>query len=231
MTKQRRGDLIDPVFLGTESGQRIDMTQSIGLMGTEEHITSWGALWFDINNDSSEDLWIGYGPLPLNDNENGPPNPPNQPDRFLLREGSMLYDKAEAWGLDRRNNTRGGAFADFNGDGFVDMVRKPIDGPPELFMNRCNGYNWISITLEDDIGNRSAIGSHLVLQTENDTQQRWLLAGGTSFMSSTPNTAYFGLHTESQITALNIQWPDGHMTTLDALSVNHHMTIHRSLSD
>ena len=34
----------DPVFLGTESGQRVDLTQSIGLMGTEEQITSWSPM-------------------------------------------------------------------------------------------------------------------------------------------------------------------------------------------
>ena len=41
-------------------------------MGTEEQITSWGVLWLDVNNDASEDLWIGYGPLPVNEDELGP---------------------------------------------------------------------------------------------------------------------------------------------------------------
>lgn len=218
----------DPVFLGTESGQRVDLTQSIGLMGTEEQITSWGALWLDVNNDATEDLWLGYGPLPLNDSETGPPNPPNQPDRLLLREDRQLIDMGEAWELDRRSNTRGGAMADFNGDGFVDMVRKPIDGPPELFMNQCNGHSWISITLEDLTGNRSAIGSTLRLTTENHSQLRWILAGGTSFVSSSPNTAYFGLKNDDQLIELFIEWPDGRTTQHANLNANHHVTIRRS---
>ncbi|MGC6507649.1 MAG: CRTAC1 family protein [Myxococcota bacterium] len=218
----------DPIFLGTVSGQRADLTQSIGLMGTEEQITSWGVLWLDVNNDASEDLWIGYGPLPVNEDELGPPNPSNQPDRFLLRNGSTLVDIAETWEMDSRSNTRGGAMADFNGDGFVDMVRKPIDGPPELFMNTCNAHNWVSITLEDLVGNRSAIGSKLELKTDNHHQKRWILAGGTSFLSSSPTTAYFGLSQDNRIIELSIEWPDGSETRLTDLNVNHHITIQRS---
>ena len=105
---------------------------------------------------------------------------------------------------------------------------KTIDGPPELFMNTCNAHNWVSITLEDLVGDRSAIGSKLELKTDNHHQKRWILAGGTSFLSSSPTTAYFGLNEDNRIIELSIEWPDGSETLLTDLNVNHHITIQRS---
>ena len=57
---------------------------------------------------------------------------------------------------------RGSGFADFNGDGGIDVVVSAAGGPAELWENTSPGANtWLILKLEGTKSNRDAIGAEV----------------------------------------------------------------------
>src|SRR5205823_9559610 len=72
---------------------------------------------------------------------------------------------------------RGSAFADIDGDGYLDVVLTENGGPARLFKNQGGtGNHWIRLVLEGDgkRSNTSAIGAHVTLTAGGKVQQRFV---------------------------------------------------------
>jgi hypothetical protein len=203
----------NPVFLvsdGVQNTTWVNMAARYGLFATEERTTCWGIDWHDVNNDGHEDLWMGCGPLPIHGADSPIPNPPNQPDALYLWENDTFVDVSSAWGIDSHTNTRGGGFADLDGDGCWELLRVPRDGEVEIFRPNCPIENqWVDIRLHDGIGN-NGIGATVTVYANQQSWTDWMVGGGASFSTFFPQELHFGLGTvSSEGVDVQVQWADG----------------------
>ena len=104
---------------------------------------------------------------------------------------------------------RGAAFADFDNDGFLDVVVANNGDPPLLLHNSGgNGNHFVSFKLVGTKSNRDAMGARLKLTAGGMTQIREI-AGGGSYLSQSDLRAHFGLGSTAKIDKLEITWPSG----------------------
>ncbi|WP_238705110.1 ASPIC/UnbV domain-containing protein [Parasedimentitalea marina] len=102
---------------------------------------------------------------------------------------------------------------DLDGDGDLDLVTHPVNGPLALFRNTAQGSRLV-VELEDLTGNRAGIGARItLLNADGSAQMRELQLGG-GFMSFDAPRAHFGLAGAQHAAGLQILWPDGVQTQL-----------------
>ena len=113
------------LLLSDGFGQWYDAGHQYDLVSNQSNQTvAWGVELPDVDNDSDLDIWVGYGPIALDDEEEagfsemGFYNPRYQPDSLFIQEDGQLVDVADVWGINRDTITRGGVWADLNNDGF-----------------------------------------------------------------------------------------------------------------
>jgi len=98
-----------------------DVTQAL-LAGTSpeadlEH--SYAPIWVDVDDDGDLDLFVGRRVLPQ---DSGPGVDALRSPLLLRQDAGLLTDISATSGLDSRGSWEGASFADFNGDGLLDLV-------------------------------------------------------------------------------------------------------------
>lgn len=215
------------LLLSDQFGQWYDAGHQYDLISDQSNqMVAWGTELPDVDNDGDLDIWIGYGPIALDDEEEagfseiGFNNPRYQPDALFLQENGQFVDVADSWGINRDTITRGGVWTDLNDDGFLDLVASAIDGPVQAFLANCDDSSWIRIQLrQPNTMNTRAVGARIKVTTEQGKQLRWILAG-SSLSSSVPLEAHFGLGTADTIQEIQVIWPDQTMSLLTDIDVN-----------
>jgi hypothetical protein len=170
----------------------------------------WGAELADVDNDGDLDGLVAYGALDVDraDWE----NPDDQPDAlFLQGDDGTFQDVAGEWGVDDPGKNRGFVVADFNEDGWLDLVTRDTDGPSTLYLSRCGSDHWLEIALEQPAAaNRNAVGARVrVLAEDGRHWTRWVTAGGTGYGSGGPPEVHVGLGDLDRIDRVEVLWPDG----------------------
>jgi hypothetical protein len=82
-----------------------------------------------------------------------------------------LEDTAR-FGLSERSATGAYSYVDFDGDCDLDIVAVPITGIIRVFRNERNSANCIQIKLVDNLGNRSGIGSKVLIRYGGAAEKR-----------------------------------------------------------
>ena len=188
---------------------------------------SWGTVFLDYDNDGYEDLYVASGFLDTDDI-----NRREQPNLLFRnnRDGSFsdvsAISGAADWGTGR-----GVAYADFNGDGCLDLFvanlgRSAAAGEPvRLFQNRCDwGNNWLIVKPVGTASNRDGIGARITLTADGRSQVREITAGASN-SSQNMLPAHFGLGQSETVDEVRVQWPSGTLQTLNDISPNQVLTI------
>jgi hypothetical protein len=194
------------------SGEWFDWAAARGLRPDAERgqKVGWGAELADMDNDGDLDGLVAYGALEVDI-----PyweNPDEQPDAlFLQQEDGTFADVAPEWGIDDLGKNRGFVVADFNDDGWLDVVTRDVDGPSTLYVSRCGAEHWLKVTLRDEaIANRDVVGARVkVIAESGRSWTRWVSAGGTGYGSGGPPELHFGLGPEVRVDRVEVRWPDG----------------------
>jgi hypothetical protein len=116
------------------------------------------------------------------------------------------------------------AVADYDGDGFLDLLVANIDQPPVLLRNSGNDNHWLAVQLVGKRSNRDGVGARLALTAGGRRQVREIHSG-TSFLSQHSLVAHFGLGRLDRADELQIRWPSGVVQTLTNLVVDRKITV------
>ena len=120
---------------------------------------------------------------------------------------------------------RGAAYADFDGDGDLDVVLTANGGAARLLRNdQKTGHHWLRVRLEGARSNRDAIGAWVALESSERLQRRQVMPT-RSYLSQVEPTITFGLGPEDEPVNLEIRWPDGSTQTVTGLAVDRSHTI------
>lgn len=104
---------------------------------------------------------------------------------------------------------RGGAYADFDGDGDLDVVLTQCGGAARMFRNDQKvGHHWLRVKLKGKAPNTEAHGAIVRLHAGNQIQER-VVSPTHGYLSQSELTVTFGLGETSKIDRLEITWPDG----------------------
>lgn len=101
----------------------------------------------------------------------------------------------------------GAAAADFDRDGWLDLLISPDIGPPQLWMNRCGEGRFLSVELSNIGSNTEGYGTRVEVQVGEQSTVRELhsLRG----QGQGPSRLHFGLGDATLVDRVRVTWPDG----------------------
>jgi hypothetical protein len=121
-----------------------------------------------------------------------------------LNTGSLVNDGAI--------NSVDAAWADYDNDGFMDVVIANDDSKNSLFHNNGNTNHWINFKLVGTASNRSAIGAKVRVNATIGGKTFWQrrdIGESGSEMGHSDLRAGFGLGDATNIDIVRIEWPSG----------------------
>jgi hypothetical protein len=193
-----------------------EVTNQLQVGRSTRLLTGWGAGIYDFDNDGRKDLFVATGHVSENA-ELFSDHHSKQRCLFLRQTATGIFSP-EQFGPE--GLFRGAAFADFDGDGRVDVVTTRLDGSAMLFANRSARQNhWLELKLIGTRSNRDAIGAKLHIFASSGQQWNHVTTA-VGYASASDKVVHFGLGSAAVVTRLEISWPSGARQTLENLSVD-----------
>jgi hypothetical protein len=183
---------------------------------------AWATFFFDYDNDGHKDLFVANGHVyPEVEGKIGETY--RQPlQLFRNSSDAKFQDASQQAGLHAipRHSARGGAYADFDNDGDLDVLISNIDDVPQLLENDgSNRSDWLELKLQGTKSNRDAIGARVRVTAGDLVQYDHVRAGG-SFLSSNDLRLHFGLGDRKRVDEVRIEWPSGKTERLEKIETN-----------
>jgi enediyne biosynthesis protein E4 len=202
----------DHIWHNNGQGEFDEVSDLIGITVPTKRVLSFGGGFFDYDNDGWLDLFIANGHVYPEVEQVTPEVHYKQINTLFHNDGHGKFvdvTKSSGDAFEVPYIGRGVAFADFDNDGFVDLVVSNNGDPPLLMHNSGgNGNHFVSFKLIGTKSNRDAMGARLKLTAGGITQIREV-AGGGSYLSQSDLRAHFGLASAAKIDKLEISWPSG----------------------
>lgn len=172
---------------------------------------TWGAVFFDAENDMDQDLYICGINSTFETNSRMMMNPGND-DPFVLMN--------TLWGMEDEDNASiGCCIGDFNQDGFSDVFKINKETAHTLWQNDFNENNYIQVHLKAEVSNSMAVGSTIDVHTE-DLVQHKRIGCGEGFSSQNSYVQTFGLGSYEWVDSIVVNWPNGLRTVNYDVEVN-----------
>jgi hypothetical protein len=179
---------------------------------------SFGLFLFDYDLDGRLDVLQTNGHLEEEINTVDPSQRYRQPVQLFWNAGPAArstfeeVDLATAGDLAEDVVGRGSAYADFDGDGDLDVALFQVGDRALLFENRQDlGHAWVRVKLVGEAAkgvNRDAIGARVELTAGGVTQVRHVNPT-KSYLSQSELPVTFGLGDATAVDELKVVWPDG----------------------
>lgn len=136
-------------------------------------------------------------------------------------EGQRFEDVTTSSGTGHLQKGHGTSFADWNGDGALDLfveVGGAIPGDKSfnlLFQNPGHGRHWLKVKLVGTKTNRSALGAQLHATVRGPDGKRrsiYRTIGNNSSFGGNSLVELIGLLDATRVETLEVHWPTSHMT-------------------
>ena len=164
--------------------------------------TAWHAQFEDVNNDGRADLYVVKGNV-----STMPDFAAKDPNNLFLQraDGSFLEAGAQALSF---ATGRGGAVADFNKDGMLDLLAVNRWETAQIWRNVSEGLGgFITVDPVQSGANRNAVGAWIEVRTDQGLQRREVTVGG-GHLSGVLAPWHFGIGTAGAA-EVRVIWPDG----------------------
>ncbi|MEO8034309.1 MAG: CRTAC1 family protein, partial [Acidobacteriota bacterium] len=224
----------------TEGGKFTTYEQSNAIgRGYRSTGWSWGANFFDFDNDGDDDLYLVNG---MNEyavyssvnpyftdsagaarNAVMPVAEKEEPVFFVNRAGKLGEESAKS-GANPSGNSRSVAYLDIDGDGALDMIVNNFEAPAVVYRNNTtrNGNHWIGIRLQGDPSKgvtTDAIGAKIVVDTAHEKGMWREVFSTVGYLTSNPKEQHIGLGADTKAD-VTILWPNGERQVLKALAAD-----------
>ena len=172
----------------TGKDDEVSFWNAMGREGVKFHDGIWGGIDFGANGMAS-----------------------HTPKKLFWNRGDGTFEE-RAWvdGFDTRDDTRGLAYGDLDGDGAPEVIISSFRGPVLLYVNRWKGDGGgrLVLSLSTPAGfNRDALGAVVRLWAGGRVQLREVRAG-SSYLSQSSHDLLFGLGANEKADRIEIRWPD-----------------------
>ncbi|WP_108870063.1 VCBS repeat-containing protein [Aquimarina aquimarini] len=220
------------------------------LSGIAKTDWSWAPVLADFNNDGFNDLFVTNGihhDLSNQDFRNrmktnilnrkkvtleeaiGMMPSTKISNKMFINNGDLTFVEADQkWGLDKKVNSNGVAYADLDNDGDLDLVLNNQMQIASVYKNN-QKKNYISITLLGSNKNPNSIGAKINVYTKEQQQSKeyYPVRG---FQSSVTQRLHFGVGDITTIDSILIKWPEGTYSAFKNVEANQMLTIDQKKS-
>jgi hypothetical protein len=198
-----------------------DVTQKAGLSSGYLPL-GFGTKMYDIDNDGDLDLHVTNGHVVDNVKLYQPNLSYEEKDLLYENVGGQFRDISAVSGpaLQAPRVGRGLAVADYDNDGYLDVVITSVGRRAVLLKNqRARAGNWIEIRAQGTASNSSGLGATVRATIGGRTIVREIGNVG-SYLSSSDTRLHIGLGSAKEIQRLEVLWPGGRKQALEAVAAN-----------
>ena len=234
------------LMVNNGNGQFLETANFSGVSATD---WSWGALFFDADNDGLNDIYVCNGVnrdvtnldfmdffandviqkmVTSGQKENVDsvlahiPVTPVVNSTFRNKGDLQFTDAAKEWGLDEPSFSNGAAYADLDNDGDLDLIVNNENQPAFVYRNNSrqqSDYAYIGLQLKGTSPNTFAIGTKIKIYKGNQIFYRELIPS-RGFQSSMDYKQIIGLGKNTSVDSMILIWPDRTYTKYNNLQLN-----------
>jgi hypothetical protein len=213
---------------------------------------SWSCLLVDLDNDGWRDLHISngyrrevthrdYADFLLPEVNKLRADKSKNPLVFLeqlaeYKVRNVIYQNKGNWQFEEKSGdwmtmkgswSSGGAWADFDADGDLDLVVNNLEDPAFVYKNLCveeGRGRFLQAKLQGGPGNPFAVGASVLLEHQG-TRQYQELNPNHGIFSSVEHLIHFGVGQTAQVDKLTVRWPDGKFQVLTNVPTNQRLQL------
>jgi hypothetical protein len=179
-----------------------DVTEQHGLLVND---FTWGAAWFDMDNDTDLDIYIAEA-------QAGSLNSPNYLFRNLGPDFDYFFEDAiDSFISPDITNAYCVASGDIDNDGNVDLIvnnRAPNNAYVWKNNGSANGNGYLKVELQGTISNIDGIGSYITVWFDGKALETYTMIG-EQFLAQNSFIEHFGIGQSAVVDSVIVQWPSG----------------------
>lgn len=200
------------LYVNDGTGRFEDEAEARGVAFSADAIgRGWGSEFADLNHN-------GYVDLAMVDSSSA--------GAVWINDGDGYFERIEATPLGALTGYGLIAF-DFDRDGDLDLLVTAGIGWPRLLENitpRGPDSNWLTMRLRGTFSNRDGVGARIRV-VAGDLRMIREIQCGSSFKTSGPREAHFGLGPASVADRIEVMWPSGVVRVYENVAANQHLEL------
>jgi len=150
---------------------------------------------------------------------------------FKNINGINFQNSTNEWGLNIPTFSNGGAYADLDNDGDLDVIINNLDDLSFVYENTLNNpgennkeHNLV-VNFEGTKNNIEGIGATINIYFDGNKQQYYEQHPTRGYLSTDDPRAHFGLGSVAKIDSMLVTWPDGRQQLLTNIDANGSITV------
>ncbi|PYQ87607.1 MAG: CRTAC1 family protein [Acidobacteria bacterium] len=218
------------LYHNTDGQQFVDVAPRSPVGRASLLSVTWGVFFLDYDLDGLLDIFAANGGTDESQGMDARARLSQAPLLMRNRGNGAFENVTPSLGaaFNRPMMARGAAYADFDGDGDLDIAVATLAGPAHLFRNDGgNRNNWLSVRAVGGRSNKSALGAIVRVTSASGTQWQ-MVHSGSSYASQSDLTLTFGLGRDTRASKVEITWPSGAAQTFPDVAGNQPVVIDES---